>query len=334
MRKPWLWLPPQLAHDLVPWTLPLLTPFINNPTPIYRPFQWKGLNFSNPIGIAGGVDKAGASLLHWQKLGTGFVEVGTVTPHPQNANPGTILNRDVATKTVWNKMGFPNQGSEVLVRRLEKIKSQLQIPLFVNIGKNRNTENEKAHEDYLYCLYKLAPYADVFVINISSPNTQGLRLLQTKENLSAFLKPLLDYKEQNKLPQPFLLKLSPDMSENELVNVLDTTSSLGIDGWILTNTTLARPENSPFSTEGGLSGAFLTQRSRAVLKEAHQHIKTLNSNPLVVSAGGIMNEDEAYDRLEMGAHLLQVYSALIFEGPFFFQNTLKSLQRSEQTLII
>ena len=155
---------------------------------------------------------------------------------------------------------------------------------------------------------------DVFVINISSPNTQGLRQLQTAENMTSFLQPLVDYKVKNKLPQPLLIKLSPDMNEVDLMNTLEISAKLGIDGWILTNTTLSRPQENRFPTEGGLSGAFLTDRSRGVLKDALQHIRNFKNNHLVVSAGGIMNEQEAYDRLEMGAHLLQVYSALIFSA--------------------
>jgi dihydroorotate dehydrogenase len=334
MRKPWLWLPPQLAHDLVPWTLPLITPFVNQSTPSFRPFQWKGLTFKNPLGIAGGVDKSGASLLQWQKLGTGFVEVGTVTPFPQSANPGTILRRDIATETVWNKMGFPNSGAVSLAHRLQKIKGDLKIPLFVNIGKNRQTENEKAHEDYLKCLSQLSQFADVFVINVSSPNTQGLRLLASPENLSAFLQPLFDYKEKYSLPQPFLIKLSPDMEEKDLINVIDTSLRLGIDGWILTNTTLARPENNIFPTEGGLSGAFLRDRSKNVLRECLQQLRPVAHKNLIVSAGGIADEAEALERMEMGAHLLQVYSALIFQGPLFFHKLLNRLKIEEQTLII
>jgi dihydroorotate dehydrogenase len=334
MRKPWLWLPPQLAHDLVPWTLPLITPFVSNNTPQFRPFQWKGLNFKNPLGIAGGVDKSGASLLQWQKLGTGFVEVGTVTPLAQSANPGEILRRDISSETVWNKMGFPNAGATHLIERLQKIKKDLRIPLFVNIGKNRQTANEKAHEDYLLCLSQLAPFADVFVINISSPNTQGLRQLASSENLRAFLQPLFDYKKQHHLPQPFLIKLSPDMEEVDLLNTIDTSHQLGIDGWILTNTTLSRPDSNSFPTEGGLSGRFLKERSKSVLRECLQHLRPVAHKNLIVSAGGIDSEIEALERLDMGAHLLQVYSALIFKGPFFFQNTLNHLKRQEQTLII
>lgn len=236
--KPWLWLPSELSHKISPWALKLITLARKPQTPEYRPFSWRGLDFKNPLGIAGGVDKTGHSLASWWCLGPGFIEIGTVTPQPQGPNPGKIMDRDISQKALWNKMGFPNLGCEAAKKQLSTLKKPYPTPLFVNIGKNRWTENEKAHEDYLYCLENLKSFADVFVVNISSPNTSGLRDLQQGEEFQKLLKTLSDFKQQNN-DQPVLLKLSPDMSNDQLKELLEASFST-VDGWILTNTTVSQ----------------------------------------------------------------------------------------------
>lgn len=334
MRAPWLWIPPQLAHDISPWALPVAALFGKHPQPL-RPISWRGLQFINPLGIAGGVDKSGRSLLSWQKLGAGFVEVGTITPLPQGPNPGVILNRSLLHRALWNKMGFPNVGADQAFSQLSRVRKNLRVPLLVNIGKNRTTSNEDAASDYIKCLQKLAPVADAFVINISSPNTQGLRDLLTPQYLHKFFEPIMQARDSQNLKMPFLVKLSPDMTPEELEVALDTTYKLGMDGWILTNTTVSRPEGIDFPKDGGLSGEPLKELSRDNLRRAIAALGARKNGRIVISAGGVSSADDAADRLALGADLVQIYSALIFEGPWLFQKLIHQLQQNadENTLI-
>ncbi len=326
MRKPWLLLPPQLAHDVGPWALPAIAALYKVKDPRFNERQWRNLYFRNPLGLAGGVDKTGDSLLAWQKLGVGFLEVGTITPVAQRANSGKILDRDISAKAVWNKMGFPNSGSLTLEKKLHNLKSKLQVPLFVNIGKNRSTSNEAAAQDYVVCLQRLWLYADAFVVNISSPNTKDLRDLLQPENLQRFLKPIIFARNELGKTKPLLLKLSPDMDSVSLINALQTSLDLEIDGWILTNTTLSRPPNINFPLEGGLSGAPLREISRACLQSAVEFLKNKKGDRLLISTGGVDCAAEVQHRMNAGADLVQIYSALVFEGPLLFRNILNSLQ--------
>ena len=167
--RPWLWLPSQWAHDVAPYLLPTVAKMKGSFNKEWQSFDWRGLRFQNPLGIAGGVDKTGQSLQAWSQLGAGFVEVGTVTPEPQGPNPGKIMDRDITAQALWNKMGFPNPGADALVRRLQNLK--LSTPLFVNIGKNRWTDNKEAHKDYALCIEKLHSFADAFVVNLDFSTT-------------------------------------------------------------------------------------------------------------------------------------------------------------------
>lgn len=325
LNKPWLWLPPQWAHDLSPWALKIISKLSPKVESSWDNFIWRNLKFSNRIGIAGGVDKNGSMLCEWQHLGCGFLEVGTVTPKPQIANPGKILSRDIRHEALWNKMGFPNSGSKALAKRLLQIRSQIKVPLFVNIGKNRDTPIENAHSDYIKCITELESFADAFVINISSPNTKGLRNLLGKEWLSNFLEPILKHKNN----KPLLLKLSPDMENIDIENAIDVSLSKNISGWILTNTTLARPNQINFPLDGGLSGKPLNEISKNTLTK---FIKILGDNKkdrLIISAGGVSSYDHHRERLNLGADLVQVYSALIFKGPFFFKHLQESNSKAQ-----
>lgn len=325
LGRPWLWLPSQLSHDLSPYLLPLMAPLFAPASCEFRPWLWRNLKFRNPLGIAGGVDKTGASLKYWQNLGAGFVEVGTITPRAQGPNPGKIMDRDLTSWGLWNKMGFPNSGVEQLVFNLNQFAKNKKVPLFINIGKNRDTANESAHVDYITCLEKLHEFADVFVVNVSSPNTRGLRDLQSKENFINFLQPIV--RRRNELcPQiPLLLKISPDLSEHEISQLVADSTEF-VDGWILTNTTQSREQGSKFPAEGGVSGLPLQELSREKLKCLIKALGENSGDKLVVSVGGIISADEVRLRLQMGAHLVQTYSGLVFGGPGFFKNTLNSLR--------
>lgn len=315
--RPWLLLPPKLAHDLTPFVLPFISFAFGKETPEWNSFTWRNLTFANPLGLAGGVDKDAEHLHEWWNLGCGFVEVGTVTPRTQSANPGKIMDRDHKLQAMWNKMGFPSHGADEVFYNLSSYAPQFRTPVFVNIGKNRTTPNHDAVRDYLTLVDKFRPFADAYVVNISSPNTQGLRELQNKDNLRNLLLPILD-KVSHFEPTPVLIKLSPDMGDEALAEAITHCHEMGVDGFVLTNTTLTRPSGSHFPTEGGLSGAPLKNLSQRALQIAVQILGKNKDNKLLVSAGGIMSPDDVFERLQMGANLVQIYSALVFYGPTFF----------------
>lgn len=323
--RPWLWLSPSLAHKLSPPLLNglhLFTP--NHRPPEWRPLDWRGLHFPNPLGLAGGVDKDARNVKAWWSLGAGFLEVGTITPQPQPGNTPPVVGRDIPQQAIWNRLGFPSQGVARVKKRLEKIPRPFRSPVFANIGKNASTPLDQAHHDYIMLLESLRGTVDGFVVNISSPNTKGLRELLKPERLNDFLAPIL----QKKGGDPVLLKLSPDMTDEELESVLNISLSLGIDGWILTNTSQSIRDHLPFPKEGGVSGKPLNERSREVLRNCMQILGGKKGDRLVVSVGGILNADDVSERLELGADLVQVYSALIFQGPNFFRQVAKCQQPS------
>ncbi len=328
MLKPWLWLPTKVAHDLSPFYLQARA-FMARPVALeWRPLAWRGLRFANRLGLAGGVDKDGSAIPAWWTLGPGFVEIGTVTPRPQGPNPGKIMARDIPRRALWNKMGFPSAGVERVAGHLAKLHRPYHTPVLVNIGKNRSTPNEKAADDYVDCLQRLHDAADAFVVNVSSPNTSGLRELLKPANLSGFLSPILSARDQAGRqrtvdgalrPKPVLLKISPDLTPSDLDNALLVSCELGIDGWIVSNTTLSRRPGSPFPAEGGVSGEPLAELSRRTLVSALKTLGPRRDGKLVVSAGGALSPDDVRERLDLGADLVQVYSALIFSGPGFFR---------------
>lgn len=311
-NKLWKYLPAELAHRLVPLGLSYYSSKAPHHDFTWRPFTWKGLNFRNPVGIAGGVDKNAEHLIHWQRLGAGFLEVGTVTPYSQNPNKGKILDRDWDSGNVWNRMGFPNHGADEVFFNLRNQKAELNVPVFINIGKNRQRLNEEAELDYMYLAERFSSLADAFVINISSPNTQGLRSLQSPQ----FIREVIRSSRKMMTRQiPLLVKLSPDMEATDFRACLEAAAEEQIEGFILTNTTLSRPEGCRFPKEGGLSGLALRDRSRHHLQLAVETLGTKKKDFLIVSVGGISDRKEADIRLNMGADLVQLYSALVFAGP-------------------
>ena len=321
--KPWLWLSPTVAHKLTPKLLKSLNWLVALPPPVWQPFTWRGLEFPNRVGIAGGVDKDAENVRAWWNLGAGFVEVGTITPLPQSGNTPPVLARDIDHEALWNRLGFPSRGMARAKLRLQNLQRPFPTPLFANIGKNATTPLNQAHNDYILLCEELAGLVDVFVINISSPNTQGLRDLLKPERLSGFLQPILAA-----LPAqhaPMLLKLSPDLEEEELERVLTTSCDLGIDGWILTNTSLGLREGLDFPTEGGVSGRPLADRSKIMLQNTVRILGPRRAGKLLVSVGGVMDGNDILERLQMGADLVQVYTALVFSGPWFFRQIARKL---------
>jgi len=282
-----------------------------------------GIHFPNPLGIAGGVDKNATQLKAWQKLGCGFLEVGTVTPQPQTANPGKIIDRNFSQKILWNKMGFPNDGSEIIKKRILDFLPDKKIPLFVNVGKNRDTKIEDSAKDYVKVIKTFKDLADAFVVNISSPNTMGLRSLQNKDFFNDFISEIRASIPNEKI----IVKLSPDLSTDELDDILQVILQNKINGINLTNTTLSRPANSTWPIEGGLSGSVLTDRSLDLLKNTCLKLGSEKNSLLIISTGGILNPNIINERLIAGADLVQTYSGLVFYGPQIWLDSYNQLKK-------
>ncbi len=321
--KPWLLLSPKIAHDLAPIGLHALAAFRKPKVYEWQSHEWQGLKFKNRLGTAGGVDKDGSLVQAWWTFGPGFLEIGTVTPQPQGPNEGRIIDRDCSAQAVWNRMGFPGKGAEAVAETLRQLPQEHLTPLFINIGKNRTTGNQNAERDYIECIDRLAFAADAFVVNISSPNTSGLRDLFRTEVFRPFLGSILEARNRQKAKLngrklPLLLKLSPDLLDEDLHRIVAVSGELGIDGWIATNTTLSREQGSPFPPEGGVSGRPLAERSKQVLQKLLLAAAPYREEKMIVSAGGVMTPEDVSERLALGADLVQVYAALIYEGPQFF----------------
>jgi dihydroorotate dehydrogenase len=325
ITAPWLWLPAQIAHDISPSLLRWAGPLLRGGPSRWSPTEFLHLKFPNPLGVAGGVDKNAENVTAWGRLGAGFIEVGTVTPRPQKANLGPLLDRDVPRLAVWNRLGFPSQGLDQVARNLERTYPRRLCPIFVNVGKNRDTPLEEAYSDYVQCFHRLVPWADAFVVNISSPNTARLRELLTPAHFRPFMEKIMNslelarqtYRLEN--GPVLLLKLSPDLDAATLEYILDVSCELGVHGWIVANTTLQRPGGVSFPLEGGLSGAPLRPLAEKCLADVLRILGPRRKGKLLVSAGGVMSNEDVAIRLNMGADLVQVYSALIFKGPFFFR---------------
>lgn len=279
-----------------------------------------GIDFPNPVGLAAGLDKNGEAIDEFAAMGFGFIEIGTITPKPQPGNDKPRLFRLVKDKALINRMGFNNIGAEVAVQNLKRRKTKTIVG--ANIGKNKNTSNEDAIRDYEYCFKTLFDYADYFVVNVSSPNTPGLRALQDKDSLAAILNSLQDINNSHTTTKPILLKIAPDLTNEQIDDVISVVQETKTQGIIATNTTIARAPLTYTQAEidaygmGGLSGAPLTTRSTEVVK----YIKT-HSNIPVIGVGGIMTPQDALDKLNAGADLIQLYSGFIYAGPQLIRDT-------------
>lgn len=282
-----------------------------------------GLNFKNPIGLAAGFDKNALLIDELAAFGFGFIEIGTVTPLPQKGNPKKRLFRLKKDQAIINRMGFNNDGVDVVVERLKKVKSDIIIG--GNIGKNKITPNEEAVDDYLICFKKLFNYVDYFVVNVSSPNTPNLRALQDKEPLSKILNRLQEVNNAKKTPKPILLKIAPDLSKDQLFDIIDIVQDTKIAGVIATNTTIQRKDlisKQHINEKGGLSGKPLTQSSTDIIRFlANNSNKTIP----IIGVGGIFNAKDANEKVENGADLVQVFTGFIYEGPRIIKNILSQL---------
>jgi len=284
-----------------------------------------GISFPNPVGLAAGYDKNGELVDALHILGFGFAEIGTVTPRPQKGNPRPRLFRIPKDGAILNRMGFNNDGVKRVSKRLSERKNTTLI-LGGNIGKNKDTSNETAYQDYVYCFQYLQDLVDYFTVNVSSPNTPGLRQLLEKESLSVLLDAVMNENLKRKAVKPVFLKISPDLETEAIEMIIDVCLQFEISGIVATNTTVRRDiledEKAAVAMgSGGISGSPLTDISENVLSIIRQKAPNLT----VMSSGGIMNASDAQNRFNQGADLIQLYSGLVYQGPGLPLEILKSL---------
>ena len=284
--------------------------------PDYRTeFKFKGLKFDNRIGLAAGFDKNAEYLHELKELGFGHVEIGTVTPLAQDGNPKPRLFRLKKDEAIINRMGFNNDGMAAISKRLKKRPEGLIVG--GNIGKNKVTENEDAHLDYLKCFETLYDDVDYFTVNVSSPNTPGLRELQGKDDLLKILSGLIESRKTKAKRKPIFLKIAPDLENEQIKEAVEVVNEVDVDGIVVNNTTISRDDLLTPKAEikkignGGLSGKPLTQRANEVCIFVKQH---LDQDKLLIGVGGIMNRLDALERRNAGADLVQVYTGFIYRG--------------------
>jgi dihydroorotate dehydrogenase len=306
---------PETAHNLTLKFLRAAGSFLPVPPaiqPARKPKEVFGITFPHPVGLAAGFDKNGVALPAWAALGFGFVEVGTVTAKPQPGNSKPRIFRFPEQEALINRLGFNNDGADVVAERLRKLRADGKwpgIPIGINIGKSKATLLENAVEDYLYSFEKLAPLADYIALNVSSPNTPGLRSLQEREALSNLLGAISE--ENRSTKKPVLLKIAPDLSQAELEEIVAACEANDVAGIIATNTTIDHtniPKN--LDQEGGLSGKPLREKSTAMIRAIRSH----TSLPIIAS-GGIFDAESAREKIDAGAQLLQIYTGYIYRGP-------------------
>ena len=285
-----------------------------------------GLTFPNPVGLAAGFDKNAEFIDVLATLGFGFIEIGTVTPKPQPGNDKPRLFRLPKDRAIINRMGFNNQGVDVVVERLKRRKADIIVG--GNIGKNKMTPNENAISDYEICFEKLFDFVDYFVVNVSSPNTPGLRELQEKEPLTGLLIHLQNLNQKHRKAKPLLLKIAPDLTESQLDDIAEIANATQLAGLIATNTTISRKNLNSSESEvvnmgtGGLSGKPLADHSTEILKKLHTK---LGENVPLIGVGGIMAPEDAVSKFKAGAKLVQVYSGFIYTGPDLLKQILERL---------
>jgi dihydroorotate dehydrogenase len=331
-------LPPETAHHVsmkgldMAAALPIMNTWLSNHFQVQDPSLSKtvfGLHFPNPVGLGAGFDKNAAHLDGLEMLGFGFVEIGTVTPKRQAGNPQPRLFRIPDQKALINRMGFNNDGVEAIAKRLKERKSNSQSNLIIggNIGKNKVTENQDAWKDYCTNFIGLEEVVDYFVVNVSSPNTPGLRELQEKEALRKIFSELQLINQNNK---PILLKIAPDLEISALDDIIALTSEVKIDGLVSSNTTLDRSLLNDANTirakaigAGGLSGQPLLTKSNQVLEYLYNGI---GDRLPIIASGGIFKPEDAKAKMDAGASLVQVWTGFIYEGPGIVKNILQAIK--------
>ncbi len=321
-------LPPEPAHELGLWALslldiaPELAGALRRGARADRPSlktRVAGVEFPNPIGVAAGLDKDARAVVGLFALGFGSVEVGTVTPRPQPGNPKPRVFRIPEQQALINRFGFNNLGAEAMAGRLRELEWR-PGPVGVNLGKNKDTPNEKAAEDYVAAARTLSPLADYVVVNLSSPNTPGLRALQEPKALEALLVAV----RAEVVGRPLFLKIAPDLADEAVDEVVDVVRSTKLDGLVCTNTTLARPFEHPLAQEsGGLSGRPVAKRSTELIRRAFRRAE--GALP-IIGVGGVFDAQDAWEKIGAGASLVQVYTGFIYGGPRLPRRLLDGLE--------
>lgn len=327
-------LSPEKAHHFTTKTLrlffklPVFKSIFSNTYRFEHPSLEKevfGLKFKNPVGLAAGFDKNAQFINEFTGMGFGFIEVGTVTPLAQSGNPQPRLFRLKEDDALINRMGFNNEGMELAFENLKNRPKGIIVG--GNIGKNKITPNEEAESDYLKCYEKLFPVVDYFVVNVSSPNTPGLRKLQEKEPLQNLLKSLQAANNKKANPKPILLKIAPDLTDSQLDDILEIADNINLDGIIATNTTIDRDglleEKKSLNKigNGGLSGAPVFNRSTDIVK----YIRRNNKKIPIIAVGGILTGQDAVAKINAGADLVQIYTGLVYRGPVLIKEINKAI---------
>lgn len=298
-----------------------------------------GQTYNNPFGLAAGMDKNALALRGWERIGLGFIEIGGVTQHEQEGNPKPRMFRANQAQALVNRMGFNNEGSQNIRHHLESHFQRFgrpNVPLWVNVGKSKITPLETAHEDYAATVQALWSFTDVFVVNVSSPNTPNLRDLQNDDGLLRILAACHEInlrlaKESGLQPKPMLVKVAPDLTDEQLIHIAMTAKNNNADGIVLSNTTIERPDTTNrndaqvFSQTGGLSGQPLKQRSTEMIRQVRQHVG--NDWP-IIGVGGISSAHDALEKIKAGATLVQAYSGFVFEGPSLVKSIVHGLNYS------
>jgi dihydroorotate dehydrogenase len=304
----------ETAHRL---TLAMLSTYPVAPRPADPPelaVRLWGIDFSNPVGLAAGMDKDAIAVGAWQALGFGFAELGTITPRPQAGNPRPRVFRIADQRALVNRLGFPSDGMEAVARRIERYRRLgVRIRVGINLGPNKDTAGEAVAADYASLIARCGAIADFIVINVSSPNTPGLRDWQRPERMREIVASVDAAVRKLERRPPILIKLAPDLETADLRRICDTALELKLDGIVACNSTLARDEvGVSTACEGGLSGEPLRERARAVIREIYRH---LGGKIPIVGVGGIASAADAYEHIRAGASLVELYTALVYEGP-------------------
>jgi dihydroorotate dehydrogenase len=326
-------LDPESAHDLAMRSLHWLSGnrFLLQPLhrfqPPRSPATLFGINFPNRIGLAAGFDKNGVALPAWAAMGFGFIEIGTVTAKPQPGNPKPRIFRFPKQQALINRLGFNNDGADVVANRLRRWQETGQwpaVPVGINIGKSKTTELSDATSDYLHSFRRLQRFADYVVMNVSSPNTPGLRTLQESDMLSALLRGV---REENRTNKPIVVKIAPDLSDEALDEIIAACTENDVAAIIATNTTIDRPHMpSDRDQTGGLSGAPLREKSTAMVRSI-----TSRCQIPVIGCGGIVDGDSAREKIDAGAVLVQIYTGLIYRGPGLLREVAAAIAGAEMT---
>ncbi|HVN88466.1 MAG TPA: quinone-dependent dihydroorotate dehydrogenase [Candidatus Binataceae bacterium] len=319
-------LDPETSHRLTLGLLARLLRFKPAIDPPELRTEVFGLYFSNPIGLSAGMDKDVRAPLAWNSLGFGFAEFGTITPRPQPGNEKPRMWRLPAHRAVINRLGFPGEGLAIVAPRIEQLRhQQMRLRVGINVGPNKDTPPEKVADDYATLMGRVAPIADFVVINVSSPNTPGLRTFQTPERIRAIVEAMRAVASVAARPVPILLKIAPDLDSTAVEEISEAALSLKLDGIVATNTTLQRDAVGVRSElAGGLSGEPLKELARAMIARLYGHLR---GRITIIGVGGVSSAEDAYEHIRAGANLVEMYTSLIYHGPSLVREIKRGLMR-------